>query len=500
MIESLLIANRGEIALRIIKACNELNIKTISIYSDADLHSDYLKHADEIYYVGKSQPSKSYLNIDKIIDIANKTSVEAIHPGYGFLSENSTFAEKCVKNNIIFVGPDSNVLELCGNKLKTRVLMEKSGIPVIPSYDKLITSENDLINIAEKLGYPVLLKSVYGGGGKGIRLVNNKKEISDVFHSAEKESKISFDKIGFYVEKFLENVRHIEFQIMSDKFNNFIHLGERECSIQRRFQKLIEFTPSIIMNKILRDKIGNIAVQAAKTLNYVNLGTIEFLFDMNKNFYFIEVNPRLQVEHPITEMVTGIDLIKQQLKIASSYEINLKQSDISLNGAAVECRINAEDPFNDFIPQAGKIVKYNLPVNPWVRIDSYLSENFEIPLFYDSLIAKVITWGNNFEDAVIRMRNALNQFLIYGIQTTIPFHKYVLSNKNFIKGNINTNFIESHKIIDKMKTNFKNNIPHLEKIAAILAGVYYENKPINKLKSNKISNWRKYANNYGVES
>ncbi len=499
MIESLLIANRGEIALRIIKACNELNIKTISIYSDADLHSDYFKHADETYYVGKSQPSESYLNIDKIIDIANKTSVEAIHPGYGFLSENSAFAKECIKNNIIFVGPDSTTLELCGNKLKTRSLMEKSGISVIPSYDKIITSENDLINIAEKIGYPVLLKSVYGGGGKGIRLVKNKKEISDVFHSAEKESKISFDKIGFYVEKFLENVRHIEFQIMSDKFNNFIHLGERECSIQRRFQKLIEFTPSIIMNKILRDKIGNIAVKAAKTLNYVNLGTVEFLVDMNKNFYFIEVNPRLQVEHPITEMVTGIDLIKQQLNIASGYKINLQQSDISLNGAAVECRINAEDPFNEFIPQSGQIVKYNLPINPWVRIDSYLSENFEIPLFYDSLIAKVITWGHNFEDAVIKMRNALNQFLIYGIQTTIPFHKYVLSDENFINGNINTNFIENYKIIDKMKINFKDNIPNLEKIAAILAGIYYENKPSDKLKSNKISNWRKYANNYGAE-
>ena len=500
MIESLLIANRGEIALRIIKACNELNIKTISIYSDADINSDYLKHSSETYYVGKSQPSESYLNIDKIIDIANKTSVEAIHPGYGFLSENSAFAEKCAKNNIIFVGPDSNVLELCGNKLKTRTLMEKAGVPVIPSYDKLITSENDLINIAEDIGYPVLLKSVYGGGGKGIRLVNSKKEISDVFHSAEKESKISFDKIGFYVEKFLENVRHIEFQIMSDKFNNFLHLGERECSIQRRFQKLIEFTPSSIMDQILRDKIGNIAINAAKTLNYVNLGTVEFLVDMNNNFYFIEVNPRLQVEHPTTEMITGIDLIKQQLTIASGYETTLKQSTISFNGASIECRINAEDPFNDFIPQAGQIVKYNLPINPWVRIDSYLSENFEIPLFYDSLIAKVITWGNNFEDAVIRMRNALNQFLIYGIQTTIPFHKYVLSDENFVKGNINTNFIENHKIIDKMKIDFKTNTQNLEKIAAILAGVYCENKPVTKTKSNKISNWRKYANNYGVES
>lgn len=462
-ISSILIANRGEIALRIIRACKELDIKSVSVYSDEDVRSIHVKKADESYHVGPASPSQSYLNINKIIEIAISSGVDAIHPGYGFLSENETFADACEKNDIVFIGPKSRAMELTGDKMKCKKIMRGADVPTVPGSDGVVDDIEKAVDIASDAGYPVLLKSAFGGGGRGIRLARNEKELRQEFEMASAESKAAFGKAALFVEKFLEKIRHIEFQLFRDSFGNTRHLFERECSIQRRHQKLIEMSPSPIMTVNKRHEVGEIAKRAAEAVDYLNAGTAEFLCDPQGNFYFIEINSRLQVEHPVTELVTGLDLVKLQISIANGEEIPFKQEDLKLNGCAIECRINAEDPIYDFAPSVGKVPDCNLPYGPGIRVDTYLYPGCTVSGFYDSLVAKLISWGSTFDESRRRMRNALNEFTIEGINTTIPLYKTIMNDDNFINGNLSTDYLDRFSIIEKMKNEIKINSSNMEK-------------------------------------
>ena len=499
LISSIMIANRGEIALRVIRACKELQIKSIALYSDEDLKSKHVKSADEAYYIGPAAPTKSYLNIDKIIEIAESAGAEAVHPGYGFLSENETFAAKCEEKGIIFIGPTSEAMALTGDKMKCKEIMKKAEVPTIPGSDDILEEVGKAVEIAEEAGYPVLLKSAYGGGGRGIRFADNEKQLREEFEMASAESRAAFGKSGLYVEKFLKGIRHIEFQLARDSNGNGVHLFERECSVQRRHQKLIEFSPSSVVDKKTRSKIGDIAVRAAESVDYLNAGTAEFLRDEKGNFYFIEVNSRLQVEHPVTELITGIDLVKLQIKIACGDEIPFKQSDLNFNGSAVECRINAEDPFHDFVPSNGYVPDCNLPYGPGVRVDTYLYPGCNVSGYYDSLVAKLITWGADFDEARIRMSNALDEFMIEGIHTTIPLYRTIMKEKNFIKGNISTDYLEKYDLINLMKTQSKEKSLKTSDASIAAALVYSEylkgqNSPSNSSKELSLSNWVQTGN------
>ena len=499
LISSIMIANRGEIALRVIRACKELQIKSIALYSDEDLKSKHVKSADEAYYIGPAAPTKSYLNIDKIIEIAESAGAEAVHPGYGFLSENETFAAKCEEKGIIFIGPTSEAMALTGDKMKCKEIMKKAEVPTIPGSDDILEEVDKAVEIAEEAGYPVLLKSAFGGGGRGIRFADNEKQLREEFEMASAESRAAFGKSGLYVEKFLKGIRHIEFQLARDSNGNGVHLFERECSVQRRHQKLIEFSPSSVVDKKTRSKIGDIAVRAAESVDYLNAGTAEFLRDEKGNFYFIEVNSRLQVEHPVTELITGIDLVKLQIKIACGDEIPFKQSDLNFNGSAVECRINAEDPFHDFVPSNGYVPDCNLPYGPGVRVDTYLYPGCNVSGYYDSLVAKLITWGADFHEARIRMSNALDEFMMEGIHTTIPLYRTIMKEKNFIKGNISTDYLEKYDLINLMKTQSKEKSLKTSDASIAAALVYSEylkgqNSPSNSSKELSLSNWVQTGN------
>ncbi len=454
-ISSILIANRGEIALRVIRACRELGIKSIAIYSDEDARSIHVRRADEAYHIGPAAASESYLNVDKLIELANRVGTDAIHPGYGFLSENEKFAETCERNGIIFIGPKSHAMEVTGDKMKCKSIMKKAKVPTVPGSDGIIEDVDRAADIAHDAGYPVLLKSAFGGGGRGIRLANNEKELRQEFEMASAESRAAFGKSALYVEKYLERIRHIEFQLIMDSHKNGRHLFERECSIQRRHQKLIEMSPSPIVDKKTRERIGEIAVRAAAAVDYLNAGTAEFLRDQQGNFYFIEVNSRLQVEHPVTELVTGIDLVKLQIAIAQGEEIPFKQEELKMHGCAIECRINAEDPFSEFAPSIGLVPTCYIPNGPGIRVDTYLYPGCHVSGYYDSLVAKLITWGNNFEESRIRMKNSLSEFAIEGINTTIPLFKTIMDEQNFIKGELSTDYLERFGIIDKMNEDSK---------------------------------------------
>jgi acetyl-CoA/propionyl-CoA carboxylase len=454
-ISSILIANRGEIALRIIRACKELELKSISVYSDEDKSSIHVKRADEAYHIGPAAPAQSYLNMNRIMEVALKAGVDAIHPGYGFLSENETFAELCEKNNIIFIGPKSLAMELTGDKMKCKRIMKQAKVPTVPGSEGVIDDVDKAVEIAHEAGYPVLLKSAYGGGGRGIRLAKDEKELRQEFEMASAESKAAFGKAALFVEKFLEKIRHIEFQLVRDSHGNTRHLFERECSIQRRHQKLIEMSPSPVMTSEKRNEIGEIAKRAADAVDYLNAGTAEFLCDPQGNFYFIEINSRLQVEHPVTELVTGLDLVKLQISIANGEPIPFKQQDLTLSGAAMECRINAEDPFYDFAPSVGKVPYCNLPYGPGIRVDTYLYPGCTVSGFYDSLTAKLISWGSTFDESRRRMRNALDEFTIEGINTTIPLYKTIMNDEHFINGDLSTDYLDRYSIIEKMKKELK---------------------------------------------
>src|ERR671929_1111132 len=455
-ISSILIANRGEIALRVIRACKDLEIKSIAIYSDEDVRAVHVKRADEAYYIGPAAPAQSYLNMTKIVETAKSAGADAIHPGYGFLSENENFSEMCERNGIIFIGPTSKAMEITGDKMKCKAVMKKAKVPTVPGSDGIVEDIEKAADIADEAGYPVMLKSAFGGGGRGIRLAKDEKQLRQEFEMASAESRTAFGKAALFVEKYLERIRHIEFQLIRDSHGNSRHLFERECSIQRRHQKLIEMSPSPVVDQKTREHVGEIAVRAADAVDYLNAGTAEFLRDPEGKFYFIEINSRLQVEHPVTELVTGgIDLVKLQIAIAQGEEIPFQQQDLKMHGCAIECRINAEDPFYDFAPSVGPVPNCNLPYGPGVRVDTYLYPGCLVSGFYDSLVAKLIAWGRNFEEARIRTRNALDEFTIEGINTTIPLYKTIMDEQNFINGDLSTDYLERFNIMDKMRENAK---------------------------------------------
>lgn len=442
----ILIANRGEIAVRIIRACKEMNIKTVAVYSEADRDSLHTKLADEAVCIGPVNSKYSYLNIKNIIEAANITNADSIHPGFGFLSENAEFAKICEESNIKFIGPKSSVINLLGNKSNAKEMMRNEGRPVIPGSNGAIKDFKDAIFNCEKIGYPVFLKASAGGGGKGIRIVNSFEELESNYNIVRKEAKNSFNDESIYIEKFIKNPRHIEIQILADEHGNIVHLGERDCTIQRNHQKVIEETPSTIVDDKLRSKMGSIAVKVAKTANYTSCGTIEFLVDSDKNFYFMEMNTRIQVEHPITEMRTGIDLVKEQIKIAAGEKLKIKQKDISFNGHSIECRINAENPSKNFIPCPGKINEINLPGGNGIRIDTAIYNGYTIPPYYDSMIAKIIVHGSNRNEALSKMKRALEELVIDGVETNRDFLFDIIRKPNFIRGNFDTSFIEKEMI------------------------------------------------------
>jgi len=441
LFKKILIANRGEIAVRVIRACKELGIKTVAVYSDVEKEALHIRLADEAVCIGPANSAQSYLNIPGILSAAEITDSEAVHPGYGFLSENPHFAEACATSGITFIGPTPENIKIGGDKAKARQMMKRRGIPVVPGSDGPVISEELAMKVAKKIGFPVIVKASAGGGGRGMRIVNEESELEHAFHMAQREAFAAFGNGELYIEQYIPEIRHIEVQIAADSKGNTVHFGERDCSIQRRHQKLIEEAPSPVSTEKFRKKIGELAVRAAKAMKYRNIGTIEFIVDKEGNVYFMEINTRVQVEHPVTEMVSGMDLIKEQIKLAAGSLIDYKQHQIKFYGHAIECRINAEDP-ERFIPNPGKITFLSLPGGPGVRVDTAVYSGWTVPSYYDSLIAKVIVHGRNREEAVSRMKRSLDEFIIEGIKTTIPFHKKVFSQPDFVNGEFNTGFVD----------------------------------------------------------
>ncbi|MGM0921229.1 MAG: acetyl-CoA carboxylase biotin carboxylase subunit [Bacillota bacterium] len=449
MIKKLLIANRGEIAVRIIRACKELGIETVAVFSEADRDSLHVQLADEAFCVGPTASKDSYLNFTNIISVATLTGSDAIHPGYGFLAENADFAELCQECNIIFVGPSADAISKMGTKDVARETMRKAGVPIVPGSQGIIKDSGDAVSLANDIGYPVIIKATAGGGGKGIRVAKTEQELIKGIQITQQEAATAFGNPGVYIEKYIEDFRHVEIQVMADSLGNVIHLGERDCTIQRRLQKLLEETPSPALSAEMREIMGRAAVKAAEAVNYTGAGTVEFIFDYLENkFYFMEMNTRIQVEHPVTEMVTGIDLIKEQIKVASGSALSVKQEDVVFNGWSIECRINAENPEKNFMPSPGKIEMYLPPGGLGVRVDSAVYPGYSIPPYYDSMIAKLITYGATREEAIARMKRALGEFVIEGISTTIPFHQKLLEHETFVSGEFNTKFLEIHKVME----------------------------------------------------
>lgn len=448
MIKKVLVANRGEIAVRIIRACSELGIESVSIYSEADKDSLHRKIATESYCIGPKLSKDSYLDMISIITIAKKTGCDAVHPGYGFLAENSDFAEMCEASNLIFVGPMYETIALMGVKDVAKNTMEKAGVPTVPGSDGVVQSIEHAREIAEGVGYPVIIKASYGGGGKGIRVARNQEELIQNYRMTEQEAESAFGNKSLYIEKYIENFRHIEIQVLGDYHGNVVHLGERDCTVQRRMQKLVEEAPSPVLTESKRREMGETAVRAAKSIDYIGAGTIEFIYDLNDdNFYFMEMNTRIQVEHPVTEMITGVDLVKMQLKIAMREEIPFRQEDITFNGHAIEYRINAESPSKNFMPSAGKITNYIMPGGFGVRMDTAAYSGYTIPPYYDSMIAKLIVHSDSRDEVIQISKRALGEFIIDGIDTTIPFHMNLLKNEDFINNNYNTNFLAENDIM-----------------------------------------------------
>jgi acetyl-CoA carboxylase biotin carboxylase subunit len=441
MFHKILIANRGEIALRIIRACKELGIKTVAVYSTADSDSLHVKLADESVCIGPASSLQSYLNINAIISAAELTDAEAIHPGYGFLAENAAFAEICENCGITFIGPTSDSMRLMGDKISARQAMIKQKVPILPGTKDAVQDVNEAVKVAKEIGFPVIIKASAGGGGRGMKIVHSPATLPNAFATARAEAQAGFGNPEVYIEKYCQQPRHVEIQVLGDKHGNVIHLGERDCSIQRRHQKLLEEAPCSVLTPQLRAAMGDAAVRAAKAVDYNSAGTIEFLLDSDGNFYFMEMNTRIQVEHPVTEMVTGIDIVREQIRSAAGLKLRYKQSDVKITGHSIECRINAEDPFK-FTPCPGKITSYHTPGGLGVRVDSFVYDQYTVLPHYDSLISKLIVHADTREDAIRRMLRALDEYIIEGIKTTIPFHKRILTNKDFIEGNLDTGFLE----------------------------------------------------------
>ncbi len=490
MFEKVLIANRGEIAVRIMSACQELGVKTVAVYSEVDAHSPHVRIADEAYPLGDPVPLESYLNMDKIITAAKETGAEAIHPGYGFLAENPLFAERCEKENIVFIGPHSEVIQLMGHKVEAKTTLQKAGVPVIPGYHGGDQRIDTLVEEGLKIGFPLLIKAASGGGGKGMRIVREEKELEGFIESCKRESQKAFGDDSVFLEKYLDRPRHIEFQILGDLYGNTIHLCERECSVQRRHQKIVEETPCPILTEELRKKMGDAAVKAAEAVKYTNAGTVEFMVDGARNFYFLEMNTRLQVEHPITEFVTGIDLVKWQLRIASGETLTLTQHQITQRGHALECRIYAEDPQNEFLPSTGVLHYVEFPQGVNIRNDSGIEEGMEVTSYYDPLLAKLTVYGETRDETIQKMVHALSNYVILGVATNISFLKRVLTHESFNKGDITTHFIEEHQELFS-----ESEIPDKALIAAALAETLRlspESAPIQVMSgvSDPYSPWR----------
>jgi acetyl-CoA carboxylase, biotin carboxylase subunit len=448
MLKKILIANRGEIAVRIIRACKELGIETVAVFSEADRESLHVQLADEAYCIGPKSSKDSYLNFTNIISVAKLTESEGIHPGYGFLAENADFAELCREVNLTFIGPSPEAINKMGTKDVARETMREAGVPIVPGSRGIIKDTGEAIALANDMGYPVIIKATAGGGGKGIRVAKDEEELIKGINITQQEAATAFGNPGVYIEKYIQDFRHVEIQVMADNHGNVIHLGERDCSIQRRLQKLVEETPSPALNEATRQKMGDAAVKAAKAVDYSGAGTIEFIYDhVNDQFYFMEMNTRIQVEHPVTEMVTGVDLIKEQIRVASGKELSLTQSEVTFNGWAIECRINAENPEKNFMPSPGKIEMYLPPGGLGVRVDSAAYPGYSIPPYYDSMIAKLITYGATREEAVARMKRALSEFVIEGVHTTIPFHLKLMNHEKFVGGDFNTKFLELYEVM-----------------------------------------------------
>jgi acetyl-CoA carboxylase, biotin carboxylase subunit len=470
MIKKILVANRGEIAIRIMRTCREMNIKSVAVYSDADRKSMHVSYADEAYYIGASPAKDSYLNIEKIISAAKESGADAIHPGYGFLSENALFAERCEKEGIIFIGPSAYAIRTMGDKITARETVIKNGVPVVPGINESIENKTDLLIKASETGYPLMVKASAGGGGKGMRMVKSEAELISALEMAQSEAKAAFGNDTVYIEKYIESPHHIEFQILADKYGNTVHLFERECSVQRRHQKIIEETPSPLLTNEMRQKMGEMAVAAAKSVNYYGAGTIEFLADNTGNFYFLEMNTRLQVEHPITEFVTGIDLVREQIKIADNQKLGYIQNDITQTGHSIECRVYAEDPNNNFRPSPGKVSVIRQPMGAWIRIDGYLYKDFEIPVYYDPMISKLIVWGKTRTEAIARMRRALHEYKITGFKNTIHYLELIMQTPDFVEGKYDTHFIENNE--KYLKPEPPEN-KKLEDLAAIVTYLHY---------------------------
>jgi pyruvate carboxylase subunit A len=478
--EKLLIANRGEIAIRVMRACRELDIETVAIYSTADKNALHVRYADEAFHVGESHPSKSYLNMERIIDIAKKSGAEAVHPGYGFLAENYKFAKLCLDENITFVGPRWKTIKAMGSKIGSKQLMKDSGVPVVPGTEGGIRSIEEAKKVASGIGYPVIVKASAGGGGIGMQIVNDEKTLEEAISASMRIAQSAFGDATVFIEKYLVKPRHIEFQVFADEHGNAVHLFERECSIQRRHQKLVEEAPCPVMTPELREQMADSALRVAKASDYTNAGTVEFLYS-NGKYYFMEMNTRLQVEHTITEFITGIDIVKQQLAIAAGETLPFEQKDISIRGHAIECRINAEDPLNNFAADPGKIVRYRSPGGPGIRIDSGIHMGYTISPIYDSMISKLCAWDMTRADAIRRMRRAISEYIILGVKTTLPLHYAIMNNPQYIEGNTHTHFLQEEHILntlDRYKRDEEARMQSLagsfdqgKKVAAITAAV-----------------------------
>jgi len=493
LFSKILIANRGEIAVRVIRACRELGIKSAAIYSDADKTSLHTRLADESYHIGNSTAHDSYLNKEKIIKLAIEIRADAIHPGYGFFSENAEFIKSLEKNKITFIGPSFNSVALMGSKTEARKLMAKNNVPIVPGTTEPIKSVKDGIKISEEIGYPVLLKAAAGGGGKGMRKISSSAEFESAFEATKREALKSFANDDIYIEKYVENPRHIEVQIFGDKQGNYVHLFERECSIQRRHQKIIEEAPSSFVDDITRQKITSAAVDAARACNYFNAGTVEFLMDSKKNFYFLEMNTRLQVEHPVTELITGLDLVKEQISVAAGNNLSFKQSDLKINGHALECRIYAEDPSNNFLPSTGQILHYVSPSGPGVRVDSGFDNGSQITVHYDPLISKLVCWSDNRQSAIERMLRALSEYVIGGLITNISFLKIIIDHPSFRKGEFDINFLNDEFMNNLKKLDESKNIREIERVSAIFAAILKSKSSFNNLQAKQtdsVNQWQ----------
>ncbi len=494
MFDKVLIANRGEIAVRIIRACRELGLQTVAVYSDVDRQALHVRYADEAYRLGPAPSRDSYLRIDKIIEIARKSGAMAIHPGYGFLAERADFADACKDAGIAFIGPNASSIAAMGDKAVARATVSRAGVQVVPGTEgEGSLSDEELLNVAPNIGFPLLIKATAGGGGKGMREVNQLEDMPTLLNAARREAESSFGDGNVYLEKLVEGARHIEIQILADGQGNVIHLRERECSIQRRHQKLLEESPSPFVgeDEEFRQRIGAVAVRAAQAVNYVNAGTIEFLVDKHKNFYFLEMNTRLQVEHPVTEMVTGIDIVKEQIRIARGRCLRYHQEDIHANGWAIECRINAEDPYNNFIPSTGRITHTLLPTGPGVRVDTGVYIGFEVSPYYDSLISKLIVWGDTRGEAILRMRRALEEYKILGVRSNIPFHQRLMDSHRFMGGQYDTRFVEERFSIEEADE-AREDRPDIAAILATLVAHRQTERAAHVIQRNErdTSNWK----------